>query len=293
MWVPLAYVGVILLWATTPLAIKWSGEGPGFLFGVTGRMSIGAACLWLALALLRKRLPWHRKARLTYMAVAVQIYGSMLAVYWASQYIPSGWISVVFGLTPLLTALMAAAWLGERSLTPGKLLSYGMGIGGLAVMFGTALQFSREAALGIAGVLLSSFLQSAGAVLVKRVDARLSAWFLVAGGLVLALPAYLATWALFDGQWPRSLPLNSVAAIVYLGAIATTVGFAAYYYVLKKLPATRVALITLVTPVLSLMLGHLLNHEAVTPRVVLGTALILGALLVHGVAGRGRVKAAA
>ena len=27
---------------TTPLAIQWSGEGPGFLFGVTGRMAIGA-----------------------------------------------------------------------------------------------------------------------------------------------------------------------------------------------------------------------------------------------------------
>ncbi|HLF97561.1 MAG TPA: EamA family transporter, partial [Methylococcaceae bacterium] len=45
MRVPLAYIGVILLWATTPLAIKWSGEGPGFLFGVTGRMAIGAACV--------------------------------------------------------------------------------------------------------------------------------------------------------------------------------------------------------------------------------------------------------
>lgn len=292
MGVPLAYIGVILLWATTPLAIKWSGEGPGYLFGVTGRMSIGAACLWLALALLRKPLPWHRKARLTYLAVAVQIYGSMLVVYWASQYIPSGWISVVFGLTPLLTALLAAAWLGERSLTFGKLLSYAMGLGGLAVMFGTALQFSREAALGIAGVLLSSFLQSAGSVLVKRVDAQLSAWFQVAGGLVLALPAYLVTWALLDGQWPENIPPASVAAIVYLGAIATTVGFAAYYYILKCLPATRVALVTLVTPVLSLLLGHTVNHEPLTARVAAGTVLILAALLMHTLGGWRGARAA-
>ena len=30
MSVPAAFVGVILIWATTPLAIKWSGEGVSF-----------------------------------------------------------------------------------------------------------------------------------------------------------------------------------------------------------------------------------------------------------------------
>lgn len=279
--VSLAYAGVVLLWATTPLAIKWSGEGPGFLFGVAGRMAIGAACLWTALAILRRRLPWHRQARLTYLAVALQIFGSMLVVYWSAQFIPSGWISVVFGLTPLLTALMAAAWLGERSLGGGQLLSYAMGLAGLAAMFGTALAFSREAAWGIAGVLLSSFLQSASAVWVKRIGARLSAWYQVAGGLLIALPAYLAVWLLFDGQWPQVLPLASLASILYLGAVATTLGFAGYYYVLTHLPATRVALITLITPVLSLLVGHAANQEPLTPRLVLGTALILAALLVH------------
>ncbi|MDD1614151.1 MAG: EamA family transporter, partial [Methylococcaceae bacterium] len=105
MRIPLTYLSVILLWATTPLAIKWSGEGPGFLFGVTARMTIGIVCVLFVLVLMRQRLAWHRKARLTYLAVALQIYGSMLAVYWAAQFIPSGWISVIFGLTPLMTAL--------------------------------------------------------------------------------------------------------------------------------------------------------------------------------------------
>ena len=41
MSVPLAYIGVIIIWSTTPLAIKWSGGDAGFLFGVTARMLIG------------------------------------------------------------------------------------------------------------------------------------------------------------------------------------------------------------------------------------------------------------
>lgn len=286
-----AYLSVILLWSTTPLAIKWSGEGPGYLFGVTGRMTVGALCVGAALLWLRRPLSWHRRARLTYLAVAVQIYGSMLVVYWASQFIPSGWISVVFGLSPLITALLAALCLGERSLTPGKLLAYGCGIGGLFIMFGSALQFGHRAAFGIGGVLLSALLQSASAVWIKRLDAGVPALSQVGGGLLFALPLYLLTWWLADGRWPVLLPLSSWAAILYLGVIATSIGFALYYYVLLHLPATRVAMITLVAPVFALLLGHAVNHEALTPRVILGTALILGGLLLHEFSGRLTLKA--
>jgi drug/metabolite transporter (DMT)-like permease len=281
MRITLAYLSIILIWATTPLAIKWSGEGPGFLFGVAGRMSIGIACVFILLLLMRQRLEWHRKARQTYLAVALQIYCAMLAVYWAAQFIPSGWISVIFGLSPLITALMSAIWLRERSLTPGKLLSYGLGISGLSVMFGSALQFGTEAVLGIAGVLVSATLQSVSAVWVQRIQAKLPALSQVAGGLLLAVPAYWLTWTLNDGQWPESLPPASLASIIYLGVIATTVGFVLYYYVLAHLAATRVALITLLSPVLALMLGHAVNHEPLTMKIAAGTALILSALFMH------------
>ena len=277
----LAYISVILIWATTPLAIKWSGEGPGFLFGATGRMTVGVVCVFFVLGLLRKRLVWNRKTLQAYLAVAVQIYGSMLAVYWAAQFIPSGWISVLFGLSPLMTALIAAIWLGERSLTPGNLLAYVMGVGGLFVMFGSALQLGHDAALGVAGMLVSVFLQSTSAVLIKRVNTNVSALSQVAGGLLLAVPAYLITWWAVDGRWPAELPVTSFASIIYLGVIATTIGFVLYYYLLIHLAPARVALIALVSPVMALMIGHLINHEPLTMKVMMGTSLILAALLMH------------
>jgi drug/metabolite transporter (DMT)-like permease len=277
----LAYISVILIWATTPLAIKWSGEGPGFLFGATGRMTVGVVCVFFVLGLLRQRLVWNRKTLQAYLAVAVQIYGSMLAVYWAAQFIPSGWISVLFGLSPLMTALIAAVWLGERSLTPGNLLAYVMGVGGLFVMFGSALQLGHDAALGVAGMLVSVFLQSTSAVLIKRVNTNVSALSQVAGGLLLAVPAYLITWWVVDGRWPAELPVTSFASIIYLGVIATTIGFVLYYYLLIHLAPARVALIALVSPVMALMIGHLINHELLTMKVMTGTLLILAALLMH------------
>lgn len=278
-----AYISLILLWATTPLAIKWSGVGPGFIFAASARMSIGAVCMLILLPLRRKALPLHSKALQTYAAVALQIYGAMLTVYWAAQFIPSGWISVIFGLTPFITAILAAIWLGERSLTPGKLVAYCLGFSGLAVMFLSAIQFGHESVQGIIGVLAASFLQSFSAVWVKSINARITAVSQVTGGLVLSLPAYLLTWHFADqGQWPTSISPTSLAAIIYLGLIATTIGFALYYYVLTQLSATRVALVTLVAPVLALLLGHFVNHEPLTLKIAIGTTLILTALLLHG-----------
>jgi drug/metabolite transporter (DMT)-like permease len=283
MRITLAYITVVLLWATTPLAIKWSGEGPGFLFAVTSRMAIGMVCILLTLAILRRSLAWHRKALLTYLAVALQIYCSMIVVYWSAQFIPSGWISVIFGLTPLMTALLANLVLKEKHLSFINLCAYCLGIGGLYIMFGSALHLGESAVLGIAGILLATLLQSIGAIWIKRINAGLPAIAQVAGGLGLAVPAYLITWTLIDGQWPATLSTVNIAAIAYLGMIATTIGFSLYYYLLTHLSATRVALISLMTPVMALMLGHLVNHEPLTQDTLTGTALILSALLMHEV----------
>jgi drug/metabolite transporter (DMT)-like permease len=288
-----AYISVVLLWATTPLAIKWSGEGPGFLFGVTGRMVIGIVCITLLLLVMKQPLPWRRKARLTYLAAALQIYGSMMVVYWAAQFIPSGWISVLFGLTPLMTALLARLWLGQRDLNFSKMLSYLLGVGGLALMFGSALTMGRNAAMGIAAVILGAFLHSFSALWIKRLEAGLPASAQVAGGLLFALPAYLLTWSIFDGEWPHHFTPASIASIVYLGVIATTAGFILYYYLLTQLSATRVALITLISPVLALLLGHTVNQEPITPNVLGGALSIFSALLLHEFTGKRKAESLA
>ncbi|MBM4208651.1 MAG: DMT family transporter [Gammaproteobacteria bacterium] len=282
----LAYIFVILLWTTTPLAIKWSVEGPGFLFAVTSRMAIGLFCVLFVLTLLRHPLVWHRKAWLTYLAVAVQIYGSMILVYWSAQYIPSGWISVIFGLEPLMTALLAIGILKEKNLSLSSFCAYCLGVYGLYVMFGSALELGKNAILGIGGILMATFFQSIGAVWIKQIGAGLPALGQVAGSLTLALPLYLLTWTTVDGQWPDALTDINIAAIAYLGVIATTLGFSLYYYLLTHLPAVQVALISLMTPVLALMLGHWLNGEPITRQIVIGTAFILAALIMHEVLGR-------
>jgi drug/metabolite transporter (DMT)-like permease len=291
MRVKLAYLGVVLVWATTPLGIKWSGEGLSFVFGVTARMTIGALCLALLMLLIRQRLAFHSAARWTYLAVTTQLYVGMIITYWSAQFIPSGWLSVIFGLCPVMTAFLAANALNEQSLGWQKLSAYFLGFCGLIVMFISAVELSRQALMGIAGVLLSTFIQSASAIWIKRINAKLPALQQISGGLLFSLPLYFLSWYWLDnGQIPTVISDKSLYAIIYLGTIATTLGFIMYFFVLTHLPATKVALINLITPVFSLLLGCSINQEPLTIKVAIGASLIIMALLILQLAERHKVK---
>ena len=275
MSIPAAYLGVILIWTTTPLAIKWSAEGAGFFFGLTARMAIGALVGLALLALLRIPLPQHRAARLTYLCSGSGIFGSMCCTYWGSQFLPSGWVSVLFGLNPLLTTAMAAFWLKQERPTPLKLGGMLLGVLGLLVIFGGSLDLGPRALWGVGAILLATSLHSLSAIWVKRLQAEIPALAVTAGGVSVCLLLLLATWFTFGLSWPAQVSPRAAWSILYLGVVGSVFGFALYFYVLRYLEATRVALITLVTPVSALLLGHLLNQEPLGPRIWLGTAAIL------------------
>lgn len=277
----LAYIGVILIWATTPLAIQWSGEGVGFRFGVTARMLIGIIATLLVLVIMKADLPRNRKAIKTYLAGGLGIFSAMSCVYWAAQFIPSGWVSIVFGLSPLITGVLAALLLNEDSLAVHKLLGIGLGFIGLLITFGQGLNLGEAGLLGITGVLLGTAMHCLSAVAIKRIDAKLSGVTVTFGSLLVAVPLYLATWFATGSSLPETIGLRAGLSILYLGTVGTAIGFVLYYYVLKHMEVSRVSLITLITPICAIALGHWLNDELVTRAILLGTGCIVAGLFCY------------
>ena len=277
--IPAAYIGVILIWSTTPLAIQWSSAGVGFLFGITSRMTIGMLVGLLIAALFNVRLPRHADACRTYLAAGLGLFFAMTAVYWSSQFIPSGWMSVIFGLAPIITGVMATFWLTEQALTSARVTGIFLGLTGLAIMLLGSQQLGHEAKYGIAGMLFSVIAYSASAVAIKRIDAEVPALATTIGGLVVAVPLLLLLYLLRGEPLPTFIPPRAAISILYLGLVGSVLGFALYYYVLRHVDATRVALITLITPVAALMLGHYLNGEALQAEAIIGSATILSGLL--------------
>lgn len=280
--IALAYATVILIWSTTPLAIHWSAIGGSFAFAVMARMLIGLVLSLALIAAWRVGLPLHARARRSYLAGGLGTFGAMFCTYWGAQYIHSGLISVLFGLTPLMTGILAAFWLGEKALQPGKIAGLLLGIGGLALIFATGDAATAATTLpGLAALLLGVLIYSASLVCVKRIGDDSPPLATTAGTLLVAMPLFVLAWLIADGKPPTATPPLAWLAIVYLGVFGSVLGFALYYYLIKHMEAGKVALITLMTPVLALLLGNLLNGETIALRVWMGAALISLGLMLH------------
>ena len=275
MSVPSAYLGVIIIWSTTPLAIKWSGEGVGYLFGVSLRMLIGLLCILSLLWLMRRRLRWNGDSWPTFLIAGLQIYIAMTATYWAAQHLPSGWVSVLFGLTPIVTSLLAWLWLREHRVSRGEIAGAILGFCGLLLIFSDSFRLDTMATWAVGAMLIAVFCHSAGAVLVKRLRSGVDGMSMTAGGLMVATPLFLITWGLIDGQVPTAINQQNLGAIVYLGIFGSALGFSLYFFLLKNISVQALALITLLTPVLALWWGKTLNNEMLTPHSIVGTAIIL------------------
>ncbi|NWG87107.1 MAG: DMT family transporter [Hydrogenophilaceae bacterium] len=281
MSLPTAFLSVIAIWSTTPLAIKWSAVGAGPSFAVFSRMALGVLLSIGLAAVLRIGLPRHRTAVQTYLAGGLSVFGSMSLTYWAAQYVSSGLISVLFGLSPLVTGIAAAYWLEEKALTPAKVIGMLLGSAGLALVFHEGLTLGTHALAGVSALLGAVLIQSLGLVWIKRIGDDSSPVAINLGSLLVALPGFFAVWWWSDGQWPTAMPERAGAAILYLAAFGSVAGFVLYYYMIRHMETGRVALITLVTPVLALLLGHGLDGETVTANIWLGTAGILLGLSLH------------
>ncbi len=282
-----AYLGVIAIWSTTPLGIQWSTLGSSFAFAVMVRMLIGWIICLAILRVTRGALPQDRGARKLYIVSGLSLFSAMMCSYWGAQHIPSGLISVIFGLTPLATGLFAALWLRTHELTPLRIVGLALSIIGLWIIFGQSWPGDTQATAGILVVLLGMTLQALGLVWIKRIGLErpqtpLTSLALTTGALTVAVPLFVLTWLGADlGHLPAELTLRTSASIVYLGVVGSVVGFTLYYYVIQHLDAGRVALITLIAPVTALLLGQTLNHESIPQRGWLGIALIGAGLALY------------
>lgn len=274
----LAYVAVVLIWATTPLGIQWSGAEAGFLFGVMARMVLGALVAVPLLWMLGLRMVYTPQALWAYAAGSLAIFGGMLTTYWAAQYLPSGMISVLFGTAPIFTSLLAAWWLGERQGwqgVAGMLVAFG----GLALIFLDRLTLDGVGGLAVLAMLVSALLHAASTVLVKRLAAPVPGAVISVGALWLSALLYLALWWIVDGHWPEQAGLRTWASIAYLAVFGSVFGFMLFFYALQHLPASLMGMMTLLAPVLALWLGWVVQDERLPPQALLGSALVLGGLL--------------
>lgn len=279
--VAIAYILVVLIWSTTPITVKWSGEGVSYLFGIVVRMAIGAIVALILVMIKFNKLPLDKSSCKAYTAAAVALFGGMMPVYWGAQYVTSGLISVIFGISPIVTGYLAWRFIQEQSINGMKILGAIAGIAGLVIIFVEDTPADDNYLYGVIAITVAVIMHAASAVWVKSMKVSIPALSIVAGGLLFSMPLFIAVYLIFAPSVPEVIPAKALWSIVYLGVVGSVIGFVCYYFLLKNLPASSVALVTLITPVTALWIGNVMNNENITNNIYIGTCFVLMGLALH------------
>lgn len=282
MQVSVAYLAVLLIWSTTPLGIVWSSESINPTMAVLLRMVIAVVLGSLIILMSKIELPWHKQAIKLYSFSALGIFGGMSFSYLAAGYLSSGILSLVFGLAPVFSAILARRILDEPKISTLRKLSMLVSFIGLGFVCANNFSLSGDSIYGLLFVLIAVFLFSLSGVLVKSISLAIHPMATTVGALTVSIPLFIVNWLLLDGSIDTSQwELRSIWATIYLGVFGSLIGFFAYFFVLQRLTASTVALITLITPVIALTLGAILNDEIIHSKLVIGASLVILGLAIY------------
>jgi O-acetylserine/cysteine efflux transporter len=194
---------------------------------------------------------------------------------------PPGLASIVVQTQALFTILFAALALGER---PGARQWTGIAVafGGLAVIATTVGGDLTGIGLGLTA--LSAVSWAIGNVLVKRLPPVATLDLMVWLSLVPPLPA-LAVSAALDGPLAlgTAVPAASwlgLGATLYIGLIATVLGYTLWGRLLRRYPAATVTPFALLIPFVAAAGSALAFGERFGGRRLAGMALVLAGLAV-------------
>jgi len=284
-YTPAAYLTIIIVWSTTPLAISWRAEAISPVAALGLRMGLAALVGLAVLRMLGLKIEWHADAVRTYGYSQLGIVGAMLCVYSASQFLPSGLISVLFALSPMFSAVFAYFILREDNFSADKIVAFVVAFAGLSIISADAGAVHQDGFYGVALLLIGVALYSLSGVKVQQIAYRGNPFVITVASVAFSTPLFAVAWIVLDGQTVNFEHLvfganNSLIAIGYLALFGSLIGFCAYFYLLKQAGAAAVAMVTLLTPALALLLGAGINGEPLTWSVYIGTTMILSGLFV-------------
>ena len=278
----LIYIMLCLIWGATWLAIKIGLEDSPPLWSAGLRFALAAIILFVINFIKRVQYPrdWKTIWSVAYPGIFMYTL-SYILVYWGETHIGSAMMAVLYTTFPFFVAAFAAIMLKEERLSPIAWGGLVIGFGGVIVIFFDSLSISQLAFGGtVAGVVSSA--TSAYATVDVRARLRETPIRMMAS-LQIALGAILTILiaALLEPLDAFHVTTKSVSTLFYLATFGTIIAFLAYYWLLQRMRAVTVSLMTFFIPVIAIALGYLVRSETFTYMAVVGTVLILvGVVLV-------------
>ncbi len=286
---PLAFLVALtlLIWGTEytlvgtiePTAISEAWQ-------VTIRMVFGAALMLVFVFVRGHKLPgfmdksWFFYGIMGFIGMTIPFY---LIAKGYNAGIDSGLISILIGVTPLFTVVLAHFFVRSEPLTKLKSLGFFIGFIGVCVLFlpedpGRALATNWQVQ---ALVVLAALGYATTSILGKRAPDQppsVGAAIMLLGG---ALSAVICALLFASAEIPRTLPPgNILAALAALTIGATFLGNLLYLRLLQMSGPSLIAKINYLVPVIAMISGMVFLGESFQGKYAVSLAIIIAGLVI-------------
>ena len=276
----LAFAMIYFVWGSTFLAIRVGvHEVPPFLLAAMRFFTAGLVMYtWLRLkgTPVPNQREWVAASALGALIFVVD-YGCL---FWAEQRVPSGIAAVVLATIPVFITLMEIIFLRTQRLTFRLGLALIVGLFGVAVLMNHSFSLGEVPVnrAGALALLVAAVTWSFATIFTRRLPLPASKpmsaaiQMLTGGALLFVLTALTGEFAGFRVQ---AISGRAWFALVYLIIAGSIIGYTAYVWLLHYESPTKVGTYAYVNPVVAVGLGYFIGGEAVGPRTLLGTLLVL------------------
>jgi drug/metabolite transporter (DMT)-like permease len=280
----LAFGLVYLFWGSTYLVIDIAVQTipPALMCGM--RFSIAGVVMLVVCAATGRRI-WYSARQIALAAVVgiLLLMGGNLTLSWAELSVPSGLAALIIAITPLWFLVLDSVLLGHHRISWRGKAGLALGIMGLFVLFWPELHSTSTlgrhelwASLGLIG---GSFSWALGSVLSKRWQSGMDV-FSATGWQMMAAGAANFGFAFVVGDLSRvTWTARGLSAVLYLVVCGSWIGYSAYIWLLEHVPTSKVSTYAYVNPVVAVFLGWLILHERVDRFIVMGSVIVVLAVI--------------
>lgn len=276
-----AFSGAVLIGGANYIAVSFSNkELPPFL-GAAMRFAAAGALFFVLAAVMRVRLP---RGRALTGALWYGLLGFGVAyafTYYALVGLSAGITSITLASGPLLT-LVIAVLMGQERLTPRAVLSGLLAIAGVVVL-------SLEAIKGVGGggtyllAAVAGTIAMAGASVIAKAYDDVHPIGMNAIGMLSGAALLAAGSLVFRERWALPRETRTLVAFVWLVVPGSIGLFQLFLYVVQRWTASAAVYAVTAMPIIAVILGAILLDQPITPRVVVGGAMVLAAVYVGAI----------
>jgi drug/metabolite transporter (DMT)-like permease len=267
---PFQILAFCLLWSSAFAAAKLTLAYAPPLLLLAARFLVAAGVMFIAIAWRRPQRQLGRRNLLIFAVLGIANNAVYLALnHVGMQTTSAGVTAIISSANPVLTALLAAVFLGEP-MTWRKTLGLLLGVGGVIFIVQSRISARLEDPAGIACTIAGVLSLVAGTILFKRLAPRGDLWI---GTAVQNLSAGLALLPLaltFERVDDVVLDWRLLVGFLYSALLVSVFAYLIWFHLLRVCGATAASAYHFLMPPLGVLFGWLLLGEHLQPIDLLG-----------------------